>query len=151
LKVGLLISGIVIMIFGVIGYFSVQSSISDCQSFVGQVGRTFSQNMAEGCQIRSIIQIASAVLFVVGIGLTIGGAVAKGEKSHGELNPIKRMREEYEKGYEETRPRTESKIDESKKSDEKEDNIKNIGILKERLAKGEITKEEYDDLKKEFL
>lgn len=139
------------MIFGVIGYFSVQSSISDCQSFVGQVGRTFSQNMAEECQIHSIIQIGSAVLFVVGIGLTIGGAVAKGGKSHGELNPIKRMKEEYEKGYEETRPRTESKIEESTKPNEKEDNMKNIGILKERLAKGEITKEEYDDLKKEFL
>jgi uncharacterized membrane protein len=139
------------MIFGVIGYFSIQSSISDCQSFVGQVGRTFSQNIAEGCQIRSIIQIVSAVLFVVGIGLAIGGAVAKGKKSRVELNPVKRMREEYERGYEETRPRAESKIDETKKPDEKEDNIKNIGILKERLAKGEITKEEYDDLKKEFL
>lgn len=139
------------MIFGVIGYFSVQSSISDCQSFVGQIGRTFSQNMAQGCQIQSIIQIASAVLFVIGIGLAIGGAVTKGGKSHGELNPVKRMREEYEKGYEETRPRTKSQIDESKKPDEKEDNIKNIGILKERLAKGEITKEEYDELKKEFL
>lgn len=31
-----------------------------------------------------------------------------------------------------------------------EDNLKNIGILKERLAKGEISKEEYDELKKEF-
>ena len=139
------------MIFGVIGYFSVQSSISDCQSFVGQVGRTFSQNIAEGCQIRSIIQIVSAVLFVHGIGLAIGGAVAKGGKSHGELNPVKRMKEEYDKGYEETRPRTESKIDEPKKQNKKEDNMKNMGILKERLAKGEITKEEYDDLKKEFL
>ncbi len=28
--------------------------------------------------------------------------------------------------------------------------LKNIGILKERLAKGEITKKEYDELKKEF-
>ena len=28
--------------------------------------------------------------------------------------------------------------------------VKNLGILKERLAKGEISKEEYDDLKKEF-
>lgn len=139
------------MIFGVIGYFSVQSSISDCQSFVGQVGRTFSQNMAQGCQVNSIVQIASAVLFVIGIGLAIGGAVAKGGKPRGELNPIKRMKEEYERGYEETRPKTESKIDESKKPNEKEDNVKNIGILKERLAKGEITKEEYDDLKKEFL
>ncbi len=139
------------MIFGVLGYFSVQSSISDCQSFVGQVGRTFSQNIAEGCQMHSIIQIISAVLFVVGIGLAIGGAVARGGKSHGELSPVKRMREEYERGYEETRPKTELKIEEPKKQNEKEDNVKNIGILKERLAKGEITKEEYDDLKKEFL
>ena len=31
-----------------------------------------------------------------------------------------------------------------------EQNIKSLSILKERLAKGEISKEEYDDLKKEF-
>lgn len=138
------------MILGVIGYFSVQSSISDCESFVGQIGRTFSQNISQECQMRSLIQIGSGILFVVGIGLTIGGAVAKGGTSRGELNPVKRMREEYEKGYEETKPRTRSKIDESEKQTEKEDNMKNMGILKERLAKGEITKEEYDELKKEF-
>ncbi len=28
--------------------------------------------------------------------------------------------------------------------------VKNLGILKERLAKGEISKKEYDELKKEF-
>ena len=28
--------------------------------------------------------------------------------------------------------------------------LKNLGILKERLAKGEITKKEYDELKKEL-
>lgn len=33
---------------------------------------------------------------------------------------------------------------------EKEDNVKNIGILKSRLAKGEITKEEFNKLKIEF-
>jgi len=33
-------------------------------------------------------------------------------------------------------------------SSEKNDNVKNLGILKERLAKGEITKEEYEDLKR---
>lgn len=37
-----------------------------------------------------------------------------------------------------------------KPSSVNQDDIKNIGILKERLAKGEITKEEYNDLKKEF-
>ena len=31
-----------------------------------------------------------------------------------------------------------------------EQNLKSLSILKERLAKGEITKEEYDKLKKEF-
>lgn len=30
------------------------------------------------------------------------------------------------------------------------DDVKNLGIIKERLAKGEISKEEYDELKKEF-
>ena len=29
-------------------------------------------------------------------------------------------------------------------------NIKSLNIIKERLAKGEISKEEYDELKKEF-
>jgi len=38
----------------------------------------------------------------------------------------------------------------TKEKETKSDDGKNIGILKERLAKGEITKEEYDDLKKEF-
>ncbi len=138
------------MVFSAIGYFSVQSSISDCGSFVGQIGRTFSPDISQRCQISSLIQIGSGALFVVGVGLTIGGAAAKGERSRGTWNPAKRMKEEYERGYEETKPRAKSEIDEPEKQSEKEDNIKNLGILKERLAKGEITKEEYDELKKEF-
>ena len=31
------------------------------------------------------------------------------------------------------------------------DNIRNLNVLRNRLEKGEITKDEYDDLKKEFL
>ncbi|NIP61467.1 MAG: hypothetical protein GWN01_05030 [Nitrosopumilaceae archaeon] len=53
------------------------------------------------------------------------------------------LSEEYNAGYEETRPKP-------RINSQRQDNMKNISILKERLAKGEITKEEYDDLKKEF-
>lgn len=45
-------------------------------------------------------------------------------------------------------PKDETKNDES--SEINEQNAKSLKILKERLAKGEITKEEYDELKKEF-
>ena len=42
------------------------------------------------------------------------------------------------------------KLDEYTSSISKEQNIRSSRILKERLAKGEITKKEYDELKKEF-
>lgn len=45
-------------------------------------------------------------------------------------------------------PKDETENDES--SEINEQNAKSLKILKERLAKGEITKEEYDELKKEF-
>lgn len=45
-------------------------------------------------------------------------------------------------------PKDVTENDES--SEINEQNAKSLKILKERLAKGEITKEEYDELKKEF-
>ncbi len=77
MRVGLLIGGIILMIIGVIAYFSVQQSISDCGSFIGQLGRAFSSTVAQRCQTSQFIQLGGAGLFVIGLGLTIGGAVSR--------------------------------------------------------------------------
>ena len=64
---------------------------------------------------------------------------------------ISKSRKSYKEGKKES-DYTATKVQASKnvKSNEKYDTLKNIGILKERLAKGEISKNEYDELKKEF-
>jgi uncharacterized membrane protein len=60
---------------------------------------------------------------------------------------ISKSRKSYKEGKEESL-RDAVKVEKSKNI--KSDDLKNLGILKERLAKGEITKKEYDELKKEF-
>jgi len=78
--------------------------------------------------------------------------VSKGKKDIKKLKDSKKYpKEEYQAGYNESK--NEKSIDKSKvtKPDVKNiEDVKNLGIIKERLAKGEITKEEYDELKKEF-
>lgn len=67
---------------------------------------------------------------------------------------IRKSKKAYKEGYEELSNNDKnSETDDSKTIEESFDTQKNsefIGILKERLAKGEITKEEYLELKKEF-
>ena len=78
MKGGLLAAGIIMMVIGAGGFLYVQQSLSDCQSFFGQLGRTFYGEMEQTCQTANLTQIGGAALFIVGIGLTIGGAMAKG-------------------------------------------------------------------------
>lgn len=66
------------MVIGVAAYLYVQQSVADCGSFVGQLGRLFSSQMQSQCQMLNLIQLGGGALFVIGIGLTIGGAAAKG-------------------------------------------------------------------------
>lgn len=134
------------MIIGVLVYFGMQPSLSDCGSFIGQLGRTFIDDIANRCQMASVIQIGAGITTVIGIGLLVYGAAAKdtskpkgfyckfcGSESDS-LEGIKYHIQQYH----------------DNKRDSKRSDVKNLGILKERLAKGEITKEEYDELKKEF-
>lgn len=125
MRSGTLAGGIVMMVLGAIGYFALAPYSSDCGSFAGQLGRAFSSGYAQECQMVHLIQLGSIVFSIIGLGLTIGGAVASGSKSGGGLM---HLREEYNAGYEETRPKP-RRIDR-----QKQDNMKNISILKERLA-----------------
>lgn len=74
----LLAAGIIMMLIGAGGFLYVQQSIPDCQSFLGQMGRTVSEEMKQRCQTAKLTQMGGASLFVIGIGITIGGAMAKG-------------------------------------------------------------------------
>ncbi|AFS80664.1 hypothetical protein NKOR_03870 [Candidatus Nitrosopumilus koreensis AR1] len=73
----ILIIGIILMVIGVFVYFTIQPDVSNCGSFVGQFGQVISTNISSGCQTVYQIQTISAVIVVVGLGLTIAGAVMK--------------------------------------------------------------------------
>ena len=79
MKAGLLAAGIILMLIGATGFLHVQQSLSDCQSFLGQIGRTFSGDIEQRCQTANLTQLAGTALFIIGLGLTIAGAVSKGK------------------------------------------------------------------------
>lgn len=135
MKKGSLIGGIILLIIGVSLYGLLQTNASDCASFMGQLGRTMSSEISQRCQTVALIQVFGLILVVIGLGLLIYGAVAKskGGKSYSAKD------EEIDFSPQPTKEET-----------QEEKNIRNLGILKERLARGEITKEEYDELKKVF-
>jgi len=143
MKVGTLIAGIIFLMLSAAGFSFLQESLNDCSSFIGQLGRAFSSDVSQNCKMTQLLLIGAAIFGVIGLGLMIGGAAAKGKKS--EVSYRKNSRQ-YERDYEETRPRK------TQSPQEKliEDNLKNLGILKHRLAKGEISKQEYNELKQEF-
>ena len=80
MNAGLLVGGIFLMVLGAAMYLYVQTALSECASFIGQLGQMFSSDSAQQCQIANYVQLGGGVSFVIGLGLTIGGAVSSGEK-----------------------------------------------------------------------
>ncbi len=186
MKKGSLIAGIILLVIGISLYGILQTNASDCSSFVGQLGRTFSPTTAQNCQTVSIIQVLGMVLGVIGLGVLIYGAVAKSSSHYSSVERSSRSRKlaliilgmigivivfqmlfpwpygligaiavvlvlvyyirkrklnYYKEPPISTQPKEESR---------EEKKIRNLDTLKDRLARGEITKAEYDELKKVF-
>ncbi len=77
MKAGALAAGIVLLALGAIGFAYAQSQIGDYQTFIGQLGRALSKETQSQFQTLQYMLLGSVAIGVVGIGLTIYGAVAK--------------------------------------------------------------------------
>jgi len=149
MKGGSLAAGIILLVIAVIGFTSTSSSISEKQTSLGEVERFLSQDSRDSYQINSIAQLAFGGLGVIGLGLTIYGAAASGNPKQQSLFHCEYC--EYSAvHYADVKHHMLTSCSKKPKSASVNDDVKNLGILKERYAKGEISKEEYDDLKKEF-
>lgn len=152
------------MIFGVGMFFAMQSDAIKCNSDIGQFGQTMSKNAEEGCQLVNSVQSVSAILVVIGIGALIGGFVMKPENRFGKIIlgvvlaiilsigasmifpfPFGLIIAVISIGIIIWRIRK----NKFKKGIKKEDS-NSLEILKERYAKGEITKEEFDRMKEDL-
>lgn len=72
-----LIAGVILIVIGGALYFLVQQPFTDCPSFMGLAVGAIPQNILDRCQISGDLQIIGSALFIVGMGLTIYGAVTK--------------------------------------------------------------------------
>ena len=135
---GLLIFGIVIVVlaYAASSYFTAQQQAllsvvgSGCNSVLGTLGSALSATIANDCQkvnaINTILAIVPVAYLVGGIFFFLG-LVIPGSR------PVQEIRQPVVK--EETEQKTE------------EDAVK---TLKLRYAKGEITKKQYDEMKKDL-
>lgn len=77
MKAPALVTGIVLLVLGAVGFVYVQTQIGDYQTLIGQFGRALSPEMQTQYQMLQYILLGSAAIGLVGVGLTIYGAVAK--------------------------------------------------------------------------
>ena len=73
-----LAAGIILIVMGIGGYYSMENFLTQCQDNMAQGGmlRAYLANM---CDELKLMQFGIAVTAVVGFGIMIYGAVAKGQ------------------------------------------------------------------------
>jgi len=122
--------GSAILFIAIIGYFIPVTGtgftipqVNDlCASGLGQLGQLFSGDVQKICREFGYLMYGIYGFGIIGLILIIGGAVASGEKK-----------------IVTTRTVEETKEDDSA-----------IDLLKKRYAKGEISKEEFEKMKKDL-
>lgn len=153
MKIGSLIAGIVLLIVAIIGFTSSANTVSQGQTLPGQFGQLINSQYAQQYQQANYSEYAFGGLGVIGLGLLIYGAAARNKSKFicgycdYETEIEDNLYVHYERQHRKDNLRQEA--DDNMSSKEKK-NLRYLGILKERLAKGEISKEDYDELKKEF-
>lgn len=146
MKTGILVTGIILLMIGAGGYGSLQGNASDCQSFVGQLGRTFSQDIAQRCGYVALEQVLLIIIAVIGLGILIYGAVAKRRSVFicGYCNFVTEIEpdlyDHYERTHRETRQREQERYEQMSESTRSPTHYDILGVPKNATHE-EITKQ----------
>ncbi|MGI0082917.1 MAG: hypothetical protein ACREAG_06435 [Nitrosopumilaceae archaeon] len=121
MKISFLIAGIILLIVAVSGYILTQNIISDCQSLLNNLEGNLAPDIEQKCKLTKAMQFGFMFIGAGGVGALIYGVILKAK-------PKKDLPEIPKLGS----------------------NQKALDILKDKLVKGEISQETFDELKKAF-
>lgn len=94
MRVGSLVGGIILLVFGLMTYTFFQNQINESQTFMGQLGRAISSEQQAAYNMYQMFSLIGVVMSVIGVGLLIHGAVAKskGKSQSSEVDSLSASR-----------------------------------------------------------